>query len=392
MSIEANVRTDILSNASSPTLSIIIPCYNEKATLQRCIEKVVGIANRQITLEIVIVDDCSTDESLSIAKALAERFVQVRILQHRKNMGKGAAIRSGIAGATGEFVAVQDADLEYDPADLVRLLEPLLAGKADVVIGSRFLSSGSHRVLYFWHSLGNKFLTLLSNMLTDLNLTDMECCYKVFRREALSDIAIEENRFGFEPEIVAKMASKRLRIYEMAVSYDGRTYAEGKKINWKDGVRAIYCILHYNLPYCPPYVQFAAYLLVGSTAAAANLLTFAFLYRAGLGIEFSAPIAFIVAAGVNYLLSIALVFRHNAKWKTPVEILVYSLVVLGGAAVDLAITKLIFSLGTSASVAKISATVLMLFFNFLARRYLVFPSSERGEWRESKHEGRIERP
>ena len=194
-----------------------------------------------------------------------------------RTWAKAAAIRTGIAKASGDFLAIQDADLEYDPQDLLRLAKPLVAGKADVVIGSRFLSPGAHRVLYFWHSVGNKFLTLLSNMLTDLNLTDMECCYKVFRREALKDIVIEENRFGIEPEIVAKMANKRLRIYEMSVSYHGRTYSEGKKINWKDGFRAIYCILHYNLPYCPPYIQFLAYLVVGGVAAIVNLFIFLLL-------------------------------------------------------------------------------------------------------------------
>jgi dolichol-phosphate mannosyltransferase len=209
-------------------LSVIVPCYNEMATLQRCIASVTSIAKENLSLEIIIVDDCSKDDSLATATALAARHSMIRIVQHKKNMGKGAAIRSGISEATGDFVAIQDADLEYDPKDLCRLVEPLVAGKADVVIGSRFLASGAHRVLYFWHSVGNKILTMLSNMLTDLNLTDMECGYKVFRRDALTDIIIEENRFGFEPEIVAKMANKRLRIYEMPVSYDGRTYAEEK--------------------------------------------------------------------------------------------------------------------------------------------------------------------
>jgi putative flippase GtrA len=299
-------------------------------------------------------------------------------------MGKGAAIRTGISEASGNFIAIQDADLEYDPMDLLRLVEPLAVGKADVVVGSRFLSFGGHRVLYFWHSVGNKFLTLLSNMLTDLNLTDMECCYKVFSREALEDITIEENRFGFEPEIVAKMSTKRLRIYEMAVSYDGRTYAEGKKITWKDGFKAIYCILHYNLPYCPPYIQFFAYLLVGGAAAIVNLYIFLLLHSLGTPIEIAAPTAFVIAAAVNYVLSVALVFRHKAKWGASSEIIVYCVVVLGGVALDLFITKLFVGLGTTPAVAKVTATALVLMFNFLARRYLVFPLPERVGWRESK--------
>jgi glycosyltransferase involved in cell wall biosynthesis len=186
------------------TLSVIVPCFNEAATLAECIANLMNIASARLALEVIIVDDCSTDESLSIARKLAADHRGIRILEHSRNSGRGAAIRSGISRANGDFIAIQDADLEYDPRDLLRLIEPLSAGKADVVIGSRFLSSGAHRVLYYWHSVGNKILTQLSNMLTDLNLTDMECCYKVFRREAFHDIVIEENRFGFEPEIVAK--------------------------------------------------------------------------------------------------------------------------------------------------------------------------------------------
>ena len=278
--------------------------------------------------------------------------------------------------------------MEYDPQDLLRLVRPLARGKADVVIGSRFLSSGEHRVLYFWHSLGNKFITLLSNMLTDLNLTDIECGYKVFNRDVFNGITIEENRFGFEAEIIAKISTKRLRTYEMSVSYDGRTYSEGKKITWKDGFRAIYCILHYNLPYCPPYIQFMAYSFVGLAAALVNLGTFLVLYQSGMAIEIAAPMAFIVAAAVNYLLSISFVFRHKAKWGGVWEIIIYCVVVLIGAALDLVITKSAISLGTPAVIAKTIATALILIFNFLGRRYLVFPLTGRGEWQERKQGGR----
>jgi glycosyltransferase involved in cell wall biosynthesis len=355
-------------------------------TLTRCVTSIIDISSDSLALEIIIVDDCSTDESLSIAKCLADSHQQIRVLTHAKNMGKGAAIRSGIAEASGDYVAIQDADLEYDPQDLLRLIRPLATGKADVVIGSRFLSPGAHRVLYFWHFMGNKFLTLLSNMLTDLNLTDMECCYKVFLRESLKDVVIEETGFGFEPEIVAKMANKRLRIYEMSVSYDGRTYAEGKKINWKDGFRAIYCILHYNVPYCPPYIQFIAYSFVGVIAAIVNLLLFLLIHWLGISIEVAAPAAFISAAAVNYLLSIAFVFQHNAKWGSRFEIAIYCIVVFAGAAFDLFITKLFFSLGSSLAAAKIMATILVLVFNFLGRRYLVFPLIGRGGWSKRKQE------
>jgi dolichol-phosphate mannosyltransferase len=380
------MRDELNVEKATCKLSVIIPCYNEMATLQRCIANVTNIASDSLTLEIIIVDDYSKDESLSIANKLAAQHQGIRVLQHPHNMGKGAAIRSGISEASGDFIAIQDADLEYDPQDLLRLVEPLAAGKADVVIGSRFLSSGAHRVLYFWHSAGNKFLTLLSNMLTDLNLTDMECGYKVFRREALKDIVIEENRFGFEPEIVAKMSNKGLRIYEMAVSYHGRTYSEGKKTTWKDGFKAIYCIFHYNLPYCPPYIQFMAYLFVGGAAAAVNLLVFLLLYSSGITIEVAAPTAFIFAAAVNYLLCVIFVFRHKARWSTIWEIVIYCAVVLCGAALDLFITKLFVNLGNPPAVAKITATALILVFNFVGRRYLVFPLARRGGWSERKQE------
>jgi dolichol-phosphate mannosyltransferase len=388
----ADMREESNVQAGACKLSVIIPCYNEMATLQRCIASVMRIGGDNLTLEIIIVDDCSTDDSLSIANALAARHQGIRVLQHAENMGKGAAIRTGISEAVGDFVAIQDADLEYDPQDLLRLVGPLMAGKADVVIGSRFLSSGAHRVLYFWHSAGNKFLTLLSNMLTDLNLTDMECCYKVFHRETLKDIVIEENRFGFEPEIVAKMSNKRLRIYEMSVSYDGRTYAEGKKITWKDGLKAIYCILHYNLPYCPPYIQFLAYLFVGGAAAVVNFWVFLLLYSFGMAIEIAAPIAFVLAAAVNYLLSVVFVFRHKAKWSNIGEGVIYCLVVLAGAAVDLFITKLFVNLGSSPALAKIIAAALVLIFNFVGRRYIVFPLAGRGGWRERKQAEWIQGP
>ena len=325
-------------------LSVVIPCYNEEKTLESCVDKVMEIANDSLQLELIIINDASADNSLAIAHQLAEKY-PVKVLNHEVNQGKGAALRTGFKHATGDFVVVQDADLEYDPLEIPGLLKPLIDDKADVVLGSRFLSGGAHRVLYFWHSLGNKFLTMLSNMFTDLNLTDMETCYKVFKREVIQSIDIKENRFGFEPEIVAKVAQRRLRIFEMGISYFGRTYEEGKKIGWKDGFRALYCIFRYNAHKAPVPIQFLIYLFIGATAALVNLLIFLSIYRSGVAVEIAAPVAFVAAAIVNYLLSITILFRSKVKWKNSfTEIFIYALVVIVVGAVDLYFTKgLIFS-------------------------------------------------
>ncbi len=229
------------------TLSIVIPAYNERATIEKIVERVRAVELPGIAKEIIVVDDCSRDGTREVIDALAERYSEVRALHHEVNQGKGAALRTGFANCTGDWVVIQDADLEYDPVEYRALLEPILQGQADVVYGSRFLGSGAHRVVYYWHYMGNRFLTTLSNMFTNINLTDMETCYKMFRREILQQIQIEESRFGFEPEITAKVARLKCRIYEVGISYHGRTYEEGKKIGWRDGVRAIVCILKYNL-------------------------------------------------------------------------------------------------------------------------------------------------
>ncbi|MGI8673518.1 MAG: glycosyltransferase family 2 protein [Luteitalea sp.] len=223
-------------------LTVVIPVYNEVHTLLSLVDRVQAVA---LDKEIVLVDDCSSDGT----RELLQRTTfpgNVRVLYHDRNQGKGAALRSGFAAAAGDVVIIQDADLEYDPQEYPKLLKPIEDGRADVVFGSRFAGGDSHRVLYFWHSLGNKFLTLCSNAFTNLNLTDMETCYKMFRREVLQRITVEENRFGFEPEITAKISKLRVRIYEVGISYDGRTYEEGKKIGWRDGVRALWCIVKYN--------------------------------------------------------------------------------------------------------------------------------------------------
>ena len=226
-------------------LSVVIPCFNEAAT----IESIIGAvrSSSYAPLEIIVVDDCSNDGTREIVDALEARGWIDCLVHHEVNRGKGAALRTGFARASGEIVIVQDADLEYDPREYATLVKPILDGKADVVYGSRFMGGEPHRVLYFWHRAGNGFLTLLSNMLTNLNLTDVETCYKVFRRDVLRRIDIEEDRFGFEPEITAKIAKMGCVIYEVGIAYYGRTYEQGKKVHWKDGLRAIYCILKYNV-------------------------------------------------------------------------------------------------------------------------------------------------
>jgi glycosyltransferase involved in cell wall biosynthesis len=230
-----------MSRSVRPCLAVVVPCFNEAPTVLTLIQRVL---DSPWVAEVIVVDDGSVDDTPHKLAELADERVQV--LRHSYNRGKGAALRTGFAAATADYVIVQDADLEYDPVEYFELLGPLEAGLADVVYGSRFVSSRPHRVLYFWHSLGNRFLTLLSNIFTDLNLTDMETCYKAFRREVIQSIEIEEDRFGFEPEITAKVANRRLRVFEVGISYSGRTYDEGKKIGWRDGIRAVWCILKYS--------------------------------------------------------------------------------------------------------------------------------------------------
>ena len=225
-------------------LGVVIPVYNEEQTLHLIVNKVLA---RPEVAELVLVNDCSTDGTWNTMKDLVKTDPRIRIFTHEVNQGKGAALRTGFQHVQSEIIIIQDADLEYDPEEYPKLMQPILMRKADVVFGSRFLGSGMHRVLYYWHFLGNQFLTQLSNMFTNLNLTDMETCYKVFRKEVLKKIQIQENRFGFEPEITAKVAKMRIPIYEVSISYYGRTYEEGKKIGWRDGFRAIWCILKYNL-------------------------------------------------------------------------------------------------------------------------------------------------
>jgi glycosyltransferase involved in cell wall biosynthesis len=229
---------------AGPCLAVVIPVFNEAATITEVIK---AVASQPLVQEIIIVDDASRDGTWEVLQGAAKATPAARLFQHAVNQGKGAALRTGFAQVTAPLAIVQDADLEYDPADYGALCKPILSGKADVVIGSRFLGAGAHRVLYYWHSVGNRLLTTFSNMATNINLSDMETGFKVFRREIIQSIRIEENRFGFEPEIVAKVSHLKVRIYEVPISYYGRTYAEGKKIGWRDGFSALRCIAKYNL-------------------------------------------------------------------------------------------------------------------------------------------------
>lgn len=355
------------------SLSLVIPCYNEEATLARCVERVLNLESDLLKLEIIIVDDCSKDNSRQVALTLEQQHDQVKVFCHEVNRGKGAALRTGFAHASSDFVGIQDADLEYDPLEYKKLLQPLLRGEADVVFGSRYLRPELRRALYFWHSWMNRTLTCLSNMMTNLDVTDMETCYKLFRRDIIQSMHLVENRFGIEPEMVSKVAQMKCRVWECAITYRPRTYEEGKKIGWKDGLRAVYCILHYSAHTAPLPMQLLIYFFIGGISAVSNIVMFGLLHGAGLSVVSAVVLSFSIAALLNYLLCILILFKHKARWNSFGEICAYlvTLVIMG--TIDVGMTVSFAGLGMSPMFSKSASTLFGFVGNFLLRRYLVFP-------------------
>ena len=369
---------------SKVDISLVVPCFNEAQTIEDCINKLKKFSSEHgLSLEIIVVDDASTDGSWQILEKIAQENNDIRIIKHEKNQGKGAALRTGFIHATGNYVGIQDADAEYDPNDYITMLEPLVDGRADVVYGSRYLRPDTRRVLYFWHTWMNKTLTGISNMFTNLDITDMETCYKLFRREIIQEIAptLKENRFGFEPEVTAKVAQMGYRVYECSISYNPRTYEEGKKIGWKDGVRALYCIFHYGAHKAPLPMQILIYLFIGAVSLLFNLILFASLIRVGVQLNYSIIISFLLAALCNYLLCIAILFRHKARWNTGAELFWYFFSVLLMGAIDYSITNLLITFSPFYAIrwngAKFAASLIGFVGNFLLRKFLVFPEKKR---------------
>lgn len=358
----------------SELLSLIIPCFNEERTLANCVGRCLALKEHGINIELVIVDDCSTDGSYQIAQELAAKYEEVTVVRHEKNKGKGAALRTGFLSARGDYIGIQDADAEYNPLDYLTLIQALRANKADVVYGSRYLRQDTRRVLYFWHTWMNRSLTFISNMFTNLDISDMETCYKLFRRETIQAIApqLQEDRFGFEPEVTALVARLKLRVYECAISYEPRTYEEGKKIGWRDGVRALYCILHYGAHTAPLPMQLLLYFFIGLVCAIANIFSFSVLLAMGCSLSAATVLAFIFAAGLNYLGCLAILFRHKARWSAPGELGAYVLVVCIMGILDYVLTYGFVALGLSPVASKTFSTIIGFVGNFLFRKYLVF--------------------
>ena len=367
------------------TLSLIVPVYNEEANLETIIEKILKLREekylkeQEINLELVLVDDYSKDNSYSIAKELEKKYNNIKVFRHKKNMGKGAALKTGFIEATGDYIGIQDADNEYNPLEYVKLLQPILEDKADIVYGSRYLKRDTRRILYFWHTFMNKGLTLLTNMYTNLDITDMETCYKLFKKEIIKKIAptLKENRFGFEPEVTIKISEGNYRLYECAISYNPRSYEEGKKICAKDGLRALYCILHYGAHSAPLPMQFILYIFIGGFSAVVNILTFVILAKFIQNLFINVAISFIIASIVNYLLCILLLFRHKARWSSTLEIVTYIITLAIMGAVDYYSTYLFLTIGLSNFWAKSFSNVIGVFGNFLLRKYFVFQEKKK---------------
>jgi glycosyltransferase involved in cell wall biosynthesis len=363
-------------------LSLVIPCYNEVHTIENCIRQVRMLNEGQpFALELIIVDDASTDGSVQIIEKLAAQYQEIHVFKHEKNCGKGAALKTGLLRAKGDYIGIQDADNEYNPKDYLTMLEPLVADKADVVYGSRYLKPDTRRVLYFWHTWMNRSLTVISNMFTNLDITDMETCYKLFRREVIQKIApgLKEKRFGFEPEITAKVAQSHCRVYESAISYNPRSYGEGKKIGWKDGFHALYCILHYSAHTAPMPMQILLYFFIGSVSLAVNMISFYALVRSGIFLSAAICIAFGIAAMCNYFLCILILFRHKIRWNTGGEFLLYIVSVMAMGFIDYGITYTLINIGGNTLWAKFWASILGFAGNFLLRRYLVFSEKKDGK-------------
>lgn len=361
-------------------LSLIIPVYNEENTLKSLVEEVLKIKSHQffieneIKLELVLVDDCSKDNSLNIAQEISKEYDNILVLAHKKNKGKGAALKTGFQAANGDFIGIQDADMEYNPFDYIKLLKPILEDKADVVYGSRYLTQDTRRVLYFWHTFMNKGLTLLTNMYTNLGITDMEVCYKLFKKDVIQKIApkLKENRFGFEPEVTIHVAKGKYRLYECAISYNPRSFEEGKKIGAKDGLRALYCILHYGGSTAPLPMQFLLYILIGGVSALVNICAFLLLCKISPNLLFNVALAFIISALVNYILCILLLFRHKARYSSFGEIIAYIITLVIMGALDYWVTLGMILLGSSNFWAKAISSLVGLFGNFALRKYFVF--------------------
>ena len=356
-------------------LSLIIPCYNEEKTLRLIIERVLKIRRDWLLPELVIVDDCSKDGSRGVAEQLRAEHPEIILVHHEINQGKGAALRTGFLKASGDFIGVQDADMEYDPEDYLTLLEPLLDGRADVVYGSRYLRPETRRVLYFWHTWMNKTLTACSNMFTNLDLTDMETCYKLFRRDVIQKIAprLKENRFGFEPEVTALVSEENCRVYECAIHYNPRSYEEGKKIGWKDGLRALYCILHYGAWRAPMPVQLLLYLFIGGAAVLVNLICFAVCMNCSVKLLPAVIGSYLLSAAVHYIFCVPVLLRRKACRCTAGELAAYTagLAVMG--ILDYGVTAgLIGMLSMRPIWAKAVSSLVGFFGNYLLCGRIVF--------------------